>query len=73
LYSIITKALVLHQLNKKMQIDNRDNFLRQQFLIHLSYMGLEKLADADLESFIPLSRHATRGGKAVPIPELKSY
>jgi hypothetical protein len=45
-----------------MQIDNS-----------LSYVGLKKLADADLESFIPLSRDAARGGKAVPIPELKSY
>jgi hypothetical protein len=34
-------------------------------------VGLKKLADADIESFIPLSRDATRGGKAVPIPELR--
>jgi hypothetical protein len=42
------------------------------YILYLSYVGLEKLADADLnELFIPLSRAATRGGEAVPIPELK--
>jgi hypothetical protein len=42
------------------------------YILYLSYVGLEKLADADLnELFIPLSRAATRGREAVSIPELK--
>ena len=41
------------------------------YILYLRYVGLEKLADADLnELFIPLSRAATRG-RAVSIPELK--
>jgi hypothetical protein len=42
------------------------------YILYLRYVGLEKLADADLnELFIPLSTTATRGGEAVSIPELK--
>ena len=42
------------------------------YILYLRYVGLEKLADADLnELFIPLSRAATRGREAVSIPELK--
>jgi hypothetical protein len=42
------------------------------YILYLRYIGLEKLADADLnELFVPLSTAATRGGEAVSIPELK--